>query len=73
MLTSTTSLDHFDVESQIDSEQSAFTAAVFIDRQESDAFGQEFRLTSQGDGPLSWMTGAYFYDNDFTRGSLSAQ
>ena len=71
VLTSTTSLDHFDVESQIDSEQSAFTAAVFIDRQESDAFGQEFRLTSQGDGPLSWMTGAYFYDNDFTRGSLS--
>jgi len=72
VLTSTTSLDHFDVKSQIDSEQSAFTAAVFIDRQESDAFGQEFRLTSAGDGPISWMTGAYFYDNDFTRGSLDA-
>ena len=71
VLTSTTSYDHFSVESQIDSEQSAFTAAVFIDRQESDAFGQEFRLTSQGDGPVSWMTGAYYYDNDFTRGSLS--
>ena len=71
VLTSTTSLDHFDVKSQIDAEQSAFTAAVFIDRQKSDAFGQEFRLTSEGDGPLSWMTGAYFYDNDFTRGSLS--
>jgi outer membrane receptor protein involved in Fe transport len=72
ILTSTTSYDHFDVESQIDSEQSAFTAAVFLDRQESDALGQEFRLTSQGDGPISWMTGAYYYDNDFTRGSLSA-
>jgi iron complex outermembrane recepter protein len=71
VLTSTTSYDHFDVKSQIDAEQSAFTAAVFIDRQNSDAFGQEFRLTSQGDGPLSWMTGAYFYDNNFTRGSLS--
>jgi outer membrane receptor protein involved in Fe transport len=71
VLTSTTSYDHFDVESQFDSEQSAFTAAVFLDRQESDAFGQEFRLTSQGDGPVSWMTGAYYYDNDFTRGSLS--
>jgi len=71
VLTSTTSYDHFDVKSQIDAEQSAFTAAVFIDRQKSDAFGQEFRLTSQGDGPLSWMTGAYFYDNNFTRGSLS--
>jgi outer membrane receptor protein involved in Fe transport len=71
VLTSTTSYDHFDVQSQFDSEQSAFTAAVFIDRQESDAFGQEFRLTSQGDGPVSWMTGAYYYDNDFTRGSLS--
>ncbi len=71
VLTSTTSYDHFDVESQFDSEQSAFTAAVFLDRQESDALGQEFRLTSQGDGPISWMTGAYYYDNDFTRGSLS--
>ena len=71
VLTSTTSLDHFDVKSQFDAEQSAFTAAVFIDRQKSDAFGQEFRLTSQGDGPLSWMTGAYFYNNDFTRGSLN--
>ena len=72
VLTSTTSLDHFDVKSQFDAEQSALTAAVFIDRQEADAFGQEFRLTSTGDGPLSWMTGAYFYDNDFTRGSLGA-
>lgn len=72
VLTSTTSYDHFDVQSQIDSEQAAFTAVVFIDRQESDAFAQEFRLTSQGDGPVSWMTGAYYYDNDFTRGSLDA-
>jgi len=72
VLTSTTSYDHFDVQSQFDSEQTALTVAVFIDRQESDAFGQEFRLTSAGDGPVTWMTGAYFYDNDFTRGSLSA-
>jgi len=71
VLTSTTSFDHFDVLSQFDAEQSALTAAVFIDRQDSDAFGQEFRLTSTGDGAVSWMTGAYFYDNDFTRGSLS--
>lgn len=71
VLTSTTSYDHFKVRSQIDSEQSAFTAAVFIDRQKSTAFGQEFRLTSKGNGPVSWMTGAYYYDNDFTRGSLA--
>jgi len=70
-LTSTTSYDHFDVESRFDSEQTALTVAVFTDRQESDAFGQELRLTSTGDGPLNWMTGVYFYDNDFTRGSLS--
>jgi iron complex outermembrane receptor protein len=72
VLTSTTSYDHFDVQSQIDAEQTALTAAVFLDRQDSDAFGQEFRLTSQGDGSVSWMTGVYYYDNDFTRGSLSA-
>jgi outer membrane receptor protein involved in Fe transport len=72
VLTSTTSFDHFDVRSQFDAEQSALTVAVFTDRQDSDAFGQEFRLTSQGDGPFTWMTGVYYYDNDFTRGSLSA-
>jgi iron complex outermembrane recepter protein len=71
VLTSTTSYDNYNVKSQFDAEQTAMTIAVFHDRQESDAFGQEFRLTSQGDGPLSWMTGAYFYDNNFTRGSLS--
>jgi len=71
VLTSTTSYDHFSVESQIDSEQSRSPLPCSLDRQESDAFGQEFRLTSQGDGPFSWMTGAYYYDNDFTRGSLS--
>jgi outer membrane receptor protein involved in Fe transport len=72
VLTSTTSYDHFDVQSQIDAEQTALTVAVFLDRQDSDAFGQEFRLTSSGDGPFTWMTGVYYYDNDFTRGSLSA-
>jgi outer membrane receptor protein involved in Fe transport len=45
---------------------------VFSNLQESDSFGQEFRLTSPDDGPVTWMTGAYFFDNDFTRGSLSA-
>ena len=71
VLTSTTSYDYYDVTSQFDAEQTAMTIAVFHDRQESDAFGQEFRLTSQGDGPFMWMTGVYYYDNDFTRGSLS--
>lgn len=72
VLTSTTSYDHYDVKSQFDAEQSALTAALLVDRQESGAFGQELRLTSQADGPFTWMTGAYFYDNNFTRGSLSA-
>jgi outer membrane receptor protein involved in Fe transport len=71
VLTSTTSYDYYDVTSQFDAEQTAMTIAVFYDRQESDAFGQEFRLTSQGDGPFMWMTGVYYYDNNFTRGSLS--
>jgi outer membrane receptor protein involved in Fe transport len=71
VLTSTTSYDYYDVKSQFDAEQTAMTIAVFHDRQQSDAFGQEFRLTSQGDGPFMWMTGIYYYDNNFTRGSLS--
>lgn len=71
-LTATTSFDRFDFKAQIDSEQSALTAVTFIDRQDSKSFGQEIRLASQGEGSLSWMTGAYFFDNDFIRGSLSA-
>ncbi len=70
VLTSTTSFDHFEFRSSFDSEQTALALAVFNDRQESDAFAQEIRLTSQGDGPFGWMVGGYYYDNDFVRGSL---
>jgi outer membrane receptor protein involved in Fe transport len=70
-LTATSSFDRFDLKAQIDSEQSALTAVVFVDRQDSKSFGQEIRLTSQGEGPISWMTGGYFFKNDFVRGSLS--
>ncbi|MBL8537942.1 MAG: TonB-dependent receptor [Hyphomonadaceae bacterium] len=71
VLTSTTSFDHFEFRSSFDAEQTALRLAAFIDRQESDAIAQEIRLTSQGDGPFSWMVGGYYYDNDFVRGSLS--
>ncbi len=68
--TSTTSFDHFEFRSNFDSEQSALALTLFKDRQESDAFAQEFRLTSTSDGDFNWMAGAFYYDNDFVRGSL---
>lgn len=71
--TSTTSYDAYDTKSRFDSEQSALTVAVFIDRHDSSSFSQEFRLTSEDEGPVTWMTGAYYFANDFTRGSLSPE
>ena len=71
VLTSTTSYDNFEFHFGQDAEQTTLTLATVFNDQEADSFGQEFRLTSQGDGPVSWMTGAYYFGNDFTRGSLS--
>lgn len=36
----------------------------YFQDQEGDYFEQEFRLTSQSDGPLSWYAGASYYEED---------
>ena len=33
-------------------------------QQSGEYFQQELRLTSNGDGPLSWYTGVSYYDED---------
>lgn len=41
--------------------------------QEGDYFEQEFRLTSQSDGPLSWYAGVSFYEEDIDTVFLGQQ
>ena len=69
-LTSLTSFDTYEFSSSIDAEQSVLDIWTFNDRQKGDTVSQELRLTSTGDGSFEWMGGVYYYDNDFTRGSL---
>ena len=69
-LTSLTSFDTYEFSASLDAEQSVLDIWTFDDRQKGDTVSQELRLTSRGDGSFEWMAGAYYYDNDFTRGSL---
>ena len=71
-LNSLTSFDTYDMQAAIDAEQTALDVWVFTDRQEGDTFSQELRLTSSTDGSFEWMAGVYYYDNEFTRGSLDS-
>lgn len=41
-----------------------FTAFTFED-EESDIFNQEIRLVSKGDGPVSWLVGAFYNKNEY--------
>lgn len=70
-LTGLTSFDTYEFFSSIDAEQTALGILKFDDRQTGDTVSQEFRLTSASGGSFDWLAGAYFYNNDFTRGSLN--
>jgi outer membrane receptor protein involved in Fe transport len=40
----------------------------FHDRQESESLQQEVRLSSDGNQTFSWLTGAFYYTNEYQRG-----
>ncbi len=40
---------------------------------DDEVFSQEFLLSSQGDGPLQWTTGLYYFDNDNAYKNNAAQ
>lgn len=64
-LTSITSVRN---QSRIENSDVDFTSARLISRNstdtELDTFTQEFRLTSAGDGSVSWMLGAFYFDEE---------
>ncbi len=56
------------------------TSSVVVDAlifENTDTFSQEFNVTSNGDGPLTWLAGAYFFEDntryDITLNSATSQ
>lgn len=73
-LTSITGYDSYDVVSDLrDADQTQLSIARFNDTTEGSSFSQELRLTSPGGETVDWMTGLYYYHNNFTRGDGTDQ
>lgn len=65
-LTSVTSYRENEIFSQVDTDFTSAAVFAFSPRDYSlETFTQELRLTSTGDGPLDWMVGGFFFDEDF--------
>ncbi|WP_158681544.1 TonB-dependent receptor [Microbulbifer pacificus] len=71
-LTSISSYDDYDVATnQHDADQSQLRLASFNETTSGRSFSQELRLASAGGETVDWMTGLFYYDNNFTRGDGS--
>lgn len=65
-LTSITSYRENEVFSQVDTDFTSAEVFAFSPRDYSlETFTQELRLTSTTDGPLDWMVGAFYFDEEF--------
>lgn len=65
-VTSITSYDEIDA--LLGGDQFPYTEAATLknaQRRDNESFSQEFRLTSNNDGPFKWMAGAYYSESDF--------
>lgn len=63
-LTSITSFDSFDFAMTEDTDGGPNPLFVFLQTSEADQISQEIRLTSNTEGPLQWIAGAYFFNED---------
>ncbi len=53
-----------DTNLQQDFDGSPIDVSIFNKEQENDAHSMEFRLSSNDDGPLEWIVGAYYFEED---------
>jgi len=68
-LTSITSYDTYEIaQSWNDAGQTGLDLVNYRDFQTGDTLSQEFRISSDSDNSLSWLSGLYYYDNRFERG-----
>ncbi|MEM6606859.1 MAG: TonB-dependent receptor, partial [Pseudomonadota bacterium] len=49
---------------EMEDELATRIGSPFFQQTDQEQISQEFTLTSNGDGPFSWVTGLYFYDED---------
>ena len=56
---------------ETDQDYSELDALQISRREDQDQFSQEFRIVSTGDGPLSWIAGFYYFDQDVDSASIA--
>ncbi|MBU3069197.1 TonB-dependent receptor [Aestuariicella sp. G3-2] len=71
-LKSVTGYQQWEQVSERDSGQSLLDILNLSNEVEESSFSQELRLTSTGGEALDWVAGVFYFNNDLTRGSLSA-
>jgi iron complex outermembrane receptor protein len=54
-----------------DQDYSALDALEVSRREDQNQFSQEFRIVSTGDGPLSWIAGLYYFNQDVDSASIA--
>tara|TARA_R110001592_G_scaffold240929_2_gene501236 strand:- start:57763 stop:60102 length:2340 start_codon:yes stop_codon:yes gene_type:complete len=67
-LVSITAYDKYDFDHEEDTDHSSLDFWRTQDHQEGHSFSQEFRLSSNGNSDLNWLTGLYYYDASMKRG-----
>jgi iron complex outermembrane receptor protein len=56
---------------ETDQDYTELDALVVSRREDQNQFSQEFRIVSTGDGPLSWIAGFYYFDQDVDSASIA--
>jgi len=65
-------LDFRNVNDDVDYSSADLIAPQSLGRQSIKTFTQEVRISSDGDGPLQWLAGLYYFDEDIkTQGGIS--
>ena len=67
-LTSISAYEDYDNLRDFDADQLNIALVDIFDRQDSESYSQELRVTSPSGDAMDWITGAYYYRNDFQRG-----
>ena len=63
-LNSITAYNDVDVYSPVESDYTNINLQLFYNYTKQETFSQEFTLSSNGEGPLQWLAGVFYYDDD---------
>jgi iron complex outermembrane receptor protein len=68
LLTSITGYEAYDMERDFDADQLNLDIANIVDRQSSESYTQEIRVLSPERESVQWLSGLYYYRNEFSWG-----